>query len=69
MNNNMKDIKISPQPLRMSADSQSRLLAYSTAAGLGAFFAGQNAEAAVVEAPGLAPYPHVFLPPALGSTN
>jgi hypothetical protein len=53
----------------MSTDSQNRLLAYSTAASLGAFFAGQSAEAAVVQAPGLAPYPHVFLPPDLGATN
>ena len=53
----------------MNADSHKRLLAYSTAASLGAFFAGQNAEAAVVQAPGLAPYPHVLLPQPLGSTN
>jgi hypothetical protein len=65
----MKDIKNSDQPSRMSADSQDRLLAYSTAASLGAFFAGQNAEAAVVQAPGLAPYPHVILPQPAGSTN
>lgn len=62
----MKDINPSAQPSPMSADSQSRLLAYSTAASLGAFFAGQSAEAAVVQAQGLAPYPNVFLPPALG---
>jgi len=65
----MKDIKISAQPPPMSADSQKRLLACSAAAGLGAFFAGQSAEGAVVQAAGLAPYPHVFLPPELGSTN
>jgi hypothetical protein len=65
----MKDVKNSTQPSRMSADSQKRLLAYSTAASLGAFFAGQNAEAAVVQAPGLAPYPLVVLPQPLGSTN
>jgi len=65
----MKDIKPSTQPSKMSADSQTRLLAYSTAASLGAFFSGQNAEAAVVQAQGLAPYPHVFLPPALGVTG
>ncbi len=65
----MKDNKTPAQPSQMSADSQNRLLAYSTAASLGAFFAGQSAEAAVVQAPGLAPYPHVFLPPELGATN
>jgi len=65
----MKDLQNSAQPSPLSADSQKRLLAYSTAAGLGAFFAGQNAEAAVVQAPGLAPYPHVILPQPVGSTN
>lgn len=65
----MKNNEIPAQPLRLTADSQSRLLAYSTAAGLGAFFAGQNAEAALVQAPGLAPYPLVVLPQPLGSTN
>ena len=65
----MKDIKNSVQPSSMSADSQKRLLAYSTAASLGAFFAGQNAESAVVQAPGLAPYPHVILPQPVGSPN
>ncbi len=65
----MKDIKTPIQPSPMSVDSQKRLLAYSAAASLGAFFSGQSAEAAVVQAQGLAPYPHVFLPPELGSTN
>ena len=65
----MKDVKASPQPPRMNADSRKRLLAYSTAASLGAFFAGPNAEAAVVQAQGLGPYPHVFLPPALGASG
>jgi len=65
----MKDNKGSAQTPQMTADSQARLLAYSAAASLGAFFAGQSAEGAVVQAPGLAPYPHVFLPPELGSTN
>ncbi len=31
----------------LTTDSQNRLMAYTTAAGLGAFFAGQNAEAQV----------------------
>ena len=65
----MEDIPNSTPPSPMSADSQKRLLAYSTAASLGAFFAGQNAEAAVVRAPGLAPYPVVILPQPVGSTN
>ena len=65
----MKDIQNSAQPSPLSADSQKRLLAYSTAASLGAFFAGQNAESAVVQAPGLAPYPLVILPQPVGSPN
>ena len=65
----MKNSKIPTRPVRLTEDSQNRLLAYSTAASLGAFFAGQNAEAAVVQAPGLAPYPHVILPQPVGSTN
>lgn len=65
----MKNTQTSPQPPAMSTEMQNRLLAYSTAASLGAFFAGQSAEAAVVQSPGLAPYPHVFLPPGLGETN
>jgi hypothetical protein len=65
MNNNLT----STQSSKLTADTQSRLLAYSTAASLGAFFAGQSTEAALVQAPGLAPYPHVFLPGPVGSTN
>lgn len=65
----MKTTKIPAQSSSMTADSQNRLLAYSTAASLGAFFAGQSTEAAVVQAPGLAPYPLVILPQPAGSTN
>ena len=65
----MKNTKIPAQPSRLTADSQKRLLAYSTAAGLGAFFAGQNAEAALVQAPGLGSYPVTVLPHPVGSTN
>ncbi len=43
--------------LQLTADSQNRLLAYTTAAGLGAFFVGQNAQAQVVASQALAPYP------------
>ena len=54
---------------QLSTDSQSRLMAYTTAAGLGAFFAGQNAEAQVTASAALAPYPHTLItgmPPAGG---
>ena len=44
------------QPL--TPDSQKRLVAYATAASLGAFFASQAVEAQVVESSTLAPYPH-----------
>lgn len=43
--------------LQLTLDSQNRLLAYTTAAGLGAFFAGQNVHAQVVASQALAPYP------------
>jgi hypothetical protein len=43
-------------------ESQKRLLAYTTAAGLGAFFAGQSAEGAVTLSQGFSPYPHLLLP-------
>jgi hypothetical protein len=49
---------------RFTPDSQKRLLAYTTAAGLGAFFGGQNAEAAPTLSLGLGPYPHTLLPGA-----
>jgi hypothetical protein len=47
---------------RFTQDSQKRLLAYTTAAGLGAFFGGQNTEAAPTLSPGLGPYPHTLIP-------
>jgi hypothetical protein len=46
----------------LTTESQNRLLAYTTAAGLGAFFAGQNVEGQVVESTALAPYPHNVFP-------
>jgi hypothetical protein len=52
-----------PTP-QLKPDSQSRVIAYSTAAGLGAFFAGQNAEAQVTESPAFAPYPATLIPGA-----
>src|SRR5450432_3228918 len=66
MNNHSKT---SSQLSRISSDSQDRLMAYTTAASLGAFFAGQNAKATLVQAPGLGGYPLVVLPQPLGSTN
>jgi hypothetical protein len=60
----MKPIKISPQAPRMTADSQKRLLAYTTAAGIGAFFAGQSAEAQATLSLALGPYPHILAPGA-----
>lgn len=60
----MKDIKTSPQPSRMTADSQKRLLAYTTAASIGAFFAGQTADAQGTLSLALGPYPHTLVPGA-----
>jgi hypothetical protein len=52
---------------QLSPDSQNRLMAYTTAAGLGAFFAGQSVEAQVTESAAFAPYPATLLP--LGGTG
>lgn len=60
----MKEINTSPQTPRMTADSQKRLLAYTTAAGIGAFFAGQTADAQVTLSLALGPYPHILVPGA-----
>lgn len=60
----MKEINTSPQTPRMTADSQKRLLAYTTAAGIGAFFAGQTADAQGTLSPALGPYPHSLVPGA-----
>jgi len=57
----MKNTKDNQQNPQLTHDSQSRLLAYTTAAGLGAFFAGQNAEAQVTASAALAPYPHTLI--------
>jgi hypothetical protein len=51
-----------PQRDRFTPDSQKRLLAYTTAAGLGAFFAGQQSEAASTLSLALGPYPHTLVP-------
>jgi hypothetical protein len=53
----MKNQKTETQATPLTFDSQSRLLAYTTAAGLGAFLADQGGEAQVVESAALAPYP------------
>lgn len=47
----------SHQHAALTSDSQKRLIAYTTAAGLGAFFAGQAVEAQVVESPAFSSYP------------
>jgi hypothetical protein len=49
------------QICQLTPDSENRLFAYATAASLGAFFAGQNVEAQVVESSALAPYPHTLI--------
>ena len=45
----MKTKRNTRQTAHLALDSQKRLIAYTTAAGLGAFFAGQGAEAQVVQ--------------------
>ena len=58
----MKIKKNALQTARLTLDAQNRLFAYTTAAGLGAFFAGQNAEAQVTASLDLAPWPHTLTP-------
>src|SRR5665213_4295465 len=48
---------------RLTPDSQSRLVAYTAAAGLGAFFGGQTVEGQVTESHALAGYPATLSDP------
>jgi hypothetical protein len=57
----MKKTTPTRQPAQLTSESQRRLIAYSTAAGLGAFFGGHNALGQVTESKGLAPYPRVMV--------
>ena len=56
----MKTKKNTRRTAHLAPDSQKRLIAYTTAAGLGAFFAGQHAEAQVVESTALSSYPQTL---------
>ena len=47
---------------RLTPDSQSRLVAYTAAAGLGAFFGGQTVEGQVTESHAFASYPATLAP-------
>ena len=55
-------MKRKKESAQLSPDSQHRLIAYTTAAGLGAFFAGQSVEGQVTESAAFAPYPATLLP-------
>ena len=57
----MKTKKNTRQTSRLTTDSQNRLAAYTTAASLGAFFAGQSVEAQVTASAALGPYPHTLV--------
>jgi hypothetical protein len=59
----MKKQNRAQEALQLTPLSQSRLVAYTTAASLGAFFTSQSADAQVVESPAFAPYPATILPP------
>ena len=54
----MKTKKSERRPFELTLDSQNRLLAYTTAAGLGAFLGGQEAQAEVVLSTAFTTYPH-----------
>lgn len=53
----MKIRKNVRQITRLTLESQNRLLAYTTAAGMGAFFVGQSVEGQIVESSAFASYP------------
>ncbi|MGH7942675.1 MAG: hypothetical protein ACREE6_17960, partial [Limisphaerales bacterium] len=53
----MKNKKNAGQKKSLSPESQKRLAAYTTAAGLGALFSGPGAHGQVVESTALGPYP------------
>ncbi len=57
----MKKTKSARQTKPLTPEAQGRLIAYTTAAGLGAFFAGQCAEGQVTQSPGLGPYPNTMV--------
>jgi hypothetical protein len=63
----MKPTKNVLQNKHLALDSQKRLIAYTTAAGLGAFFGGQSAKAQVTESAAFASYPAIL--PADSGTN
>jgi PEP-CTERM motif len=56
----MKTKKNTGQIIQLTPDSQKRLIAYTTAAGLGAFFASQNVGAQIVESSALSSYPQTL---------
>lgn len=58
----MKNEKTAEQTSPLTLDSQNRLLAYTTAVGLGAFLAHENAGAQVVESSAFASYPQTLVP-------
>jgi len=58
---NMKDQKSSHQTGQFSPELQNRLLAYTTAASLGAFMAAPAAEAQVTPSACLGPYPNLLV--------
>lgn len=58
----MKTKKTVRQITRLTLDSRNRLLAYTTAASVGAFFAGQSVEGQVVQSSALSPYPQTLTP-------
>lgn len=65
----MKTKKNVRQITPLTTDSQKRLLAYTTAAGVGAFFAGQGAEGQVVQSSVLVNGNSMTYPLALGVPN
>jgi hypothetical protein len=57
----MKTEKTSTPISQLTPEAQARLVAYTTAAGLGAFFVAQPSEAVVLNSGCLGPYPNTFV--------
>ncbi|HVU28442.1 MAG TPA: PEP-CTERM sorting domain-containing protein [Verrucomicrobiae bacterium] len=65
----MKTKRNTGKTIQLTPDSENRLLAYATAAGVGAFFAGQSVEAQVVESSALSSYPQTLGVPGGAGPN
>jgi len=64
----MKKAKTPRPSASLTPEAHRHLIAYTTAAGLGAFFGGQAAEGQVTQSQGLAPYPYIKMGSAISNS-